>query len=379
MNAPKFQADDRFRQKLRQRVEDYFKETGRHPRDCPQMYLKTALVMGGLAASYALLVFGAPPLWAALLLAGLLGVALAAVGFNIQHDGAHGAYSEHRWVNRLAASTLDLLGGSSYIWAHKHNSIHHSYTNIVHQDNDINIGALGRLAPEQQRLKWHRFQHWYLWVLYGFLPIKWHVYDDFRDLITGRIGRHSFRRPRGRDLFAFVGGKAVFFVLAFGLPLLLHSWWVVLVFYVLASFVEGLVLSVVFQMAHCVAEAAFPLPQPGTRRMERSWTEHQVQTTVDFAPHNRLLTCYLGGLNYQIEHHLFPRICHVHYSALAPLVQQTCREFGLPYNCHPTLRAGVVAHFRWLRRMAAPADARPDRPGEASAIEVGGQANAASA
>jgi len=125
----------------------------------------------------------------------------------------------------------------------------------------------------------------------------------------------------------------------------------VLLFYGIASFVEGVVLSVVFQLAHCVEEADFPLPRPDTGRMAAAWAEHQVQTTVDFAPRNRFLTWYVGGLNFQIEHHLFPQICHVHFPALAPLVQQTCREFGLRYAINSTFRAGVTSHFRWLRRM----------------------------
>jgi linoleoyl-CoA desaturase len=350
----KFETNDVFRRALRERVDQYFTTSGRRPRDCGQMYLKTTLVLGGFAASYALLVFAATTCWLALPLAVLLGLSLAAVGFNVQHDGGHSAYSDHRWVNRLAAMTLDLLGGSSYVWARKHNSIHHSYTNVTGEDDDINVGFLGRLSPYQQHMRLHRFQHWYLWVLYGFLPIKWHLYDDFRDVLTGRIGRHRFPRPQGRDLATFIGGKFAFFVLAFGLPLLLHPWWIVLTFYGAASFVEGVVLSVIFQMAHCVEEAEFPLPRPDTGRMATAWAEHQVQTTVDFAPRNRLLSWYIGGLNFQIEHHLFPQICHVNYPALAPLVQQTCREFGLRYTANPTFRAGVASHCRWLRRMGRP-------------------------
>jgi linoleoyl-CoA desaturase len=353
-DAPKFDTNDRFRRELRQRIDQYFTSTGRSPRDCWQMYLKSAIVLGCLAMSYVLLVFAAPTWWIAVPLAAVLGLSLAAVGFNVQHDGGHRAYSKHKWVNQLAAMTLDLLGGSSYVWSRKHNSIHHSYTNITGQDDDINVGFLGRLSPYQQRSKLHRIQHWYLWVLYGFLPIKWHLFDDFRDLVTGRMGGHPFPRPKGWDLVTLIGGKLAFFSLAFGLPLLLHPWWIVLTFYGAASFVEGVVLSVIFQMAHCVEEAEFPLPRPDTGRMATAWAEHQVQTTVDFAPHNRLLSWYIGGLNFQIEHHLFPQICHVNYPALAPLVEQTCHEFGLRYSANPTFRAGVASHFRWLRRMGRP-------------------------
>jgi linoleoyl-CoA desaturase len=349
--APKFAADDRFRRALRTRVDAYFAATGRSPRDSGRMYAKSAIVLAALIAAYGGLVFGAPPWWLALPLAVVLGLALAGVGFNVQHDGGHGAYSGRRWANRLAAMTLDLLGGSSYIWARKHNAVHHSYTNVTGQDDDINIGWLGRLSPHQPRRALHRLQHWYLWGLYGFLAVKWHLYDDFRDVLTGRVGQHRMPRPRGRDLAVFVGGKLAFVALAFGLPLLLHPWWLVLAFYGLVSFVQGVVLSVVFQLAHCVEEAEFPLPRPETGQLASAWAEHQVQTTVDFAPRNRLLSWYIGGLNYQIEHHLFPQVCHVHYPALAPLVAQTCDEFGLRYSVNPTLRAGVRSHFRWLRRM----------------------------
>lgn len=350
-DPPKFDTNDRFRRELRERIEQYFTSTGRRPRDSWKMYLKSAIVFGSFVTCYVLLVFAATTWWLVLPLALLLGLSVTAIGFNIQHDGGHRAYSDHRWINQLAAMTLDLLGGSSYVWARKHNSIHHSYTNITGQDDDINVGFLGRMSPYQPRLTLHRLQHWYLWVLYGFLPIKWHLFDDFRDVLTGRIGQHPFPRPRGWDLVTFIAGKLAFFTLAFGLPLLLHPWWIVLAFYAAVSFVEGVVLSVVFQLAHCVEEADFPLPSPATGRMATAWAEHQVQTTVDFAPRNRLLSWYIGGLNFQIEHHLFPQICHVHYPALAPLVQQTCREFGLRYAVNHTFRAGVASHFRWLRQM----------------------------
>ncbi len=350
----RFDDNGEFRRALRRRVDEYFTSTGLRRRDCPAMYLKSAIVLTCLAASYSLLVFAGATGWPAVPLAVLLGLSMAAVGLNVQHDGGHGAYSDRRWVNRLAAITLDLIGGSSYVWARKHNSIHHSYTNVTGHDDDINLGFLGRLSPHQRRLNPHGLQHVYLWVLYGFLPMKWHLYDDFRDVCAGRIGGHRLPRPRGWNLAIFAGGKTVFFSLAFGLPMLFHPWWTVLVLYAAATFVEGVVLSVVFQLAHCVQEAEFPLPCAGTSRMATAWAEHQVQTTVDFAPCNRLLTWFVGGLNFQIEHHLFPQICHLHYPALALLVEQTCREFGLRYTATKTLWSALSSHLRWLRQMGRP-------------------------
>jgi linoleoyl-CoA desaturase len=366
----KFRTEDVFYRELRNRVDDYFKSIGKNRRDCPRMYLKTAVVLAWFAASYALLVFVVTSCWLAAPLTISLALSMAAIGFNIQHDGSHGAYSEHPGINKLMALTLDLLGGSSYGWNCKHNIIHHTYANIDGHDDDIDLGIFGRLSPYQQRFKFHQWQHFYLWELYGFLPIKWHFYDDFRDVVRGRIGKHRYPRPKGWDLVTFIGGKAVFFSLALGIPLLLHPIWVVLGFYVAVAFVQGLTLSVVFQLAHCVEQAAFPLPQPGTSRMEMPWSVHQVQTTVDYARENRLLSWFVGGLNFQIEHHLFPRICHVHYAALAPLVEQTCQEFGVNYQANMTFRSAIASHFRWLLRMGMPGtvQAKPARLNEKASL-----------
>lgn len=254
----------------------------------------------------------------------------------------------------MMATTLDLLGGSSYCWARKHNTIHHSFANITGHDDDINLGFLGRLSPHQKRLKVHGFQHFYLWALYGFLPMKWQIFDDFRDLTRGRIGGHRMARPKGWDLVTFLGGKAFFFTLAMVIPLMLHPVWAVLLVYAAASFVQGVALSVVFQLAHCVEEASFPMPSPESGRMESAWAVHQVETTVDFARGSRLLSWLVGGLNFQIEHHLFPRICHIHYPAISSVVEQTCHDFGVRYVAHETLFGGIRSHYRLLREMGRP-------------------------
>lgn len=347
----KFGVSTGFQEQLRGRVDEHFRTTGKRPRDCWQMYLKTAILLTCFAALYLLAVFVAQTWWQALPLTIFVGLIAAGIGFNIQHDGGHHAYSNRPWVNKLMAMSLDLLGGSSYIWARKHNTVHHTYANITGHDDDINIGFFGRLSPHQRRLKIHRFQHFYLWALYGFLPMKWQLFDDFRDVLTGRIGTHRFARPKGWNLVTFIMGKAVFFSLALLIPLLLHPVWAVALFYAAASWVQGVVLSVVFQLAHCVEEATFPMPRPGTSRMDAAWARHQVETTVDFARDSRVLSWLIGGLNFQIEHHLFPHICHVHYPALSKVVQETCLEFGVRYTEHPTLWAGMVSHFLWLRRM----------------------------
>lgn len=349
----KFARDTGFQRELRRRVEALVHERNIRERDCLRIYLKTAIVLAMFALSYYLLVFVANSWWSAVPLAVLLGITIAEIGFNIQHDGGHKAYSRRAWVNKVMTMTLDMVGGSSYVWRWKHAVFHHMYVNVAGHDTDIDLGIFGRLSPQQPRYVMYRWQQWYLWALYGLMGIKWQFYDDFRDVITGHMGENRFPRPRGWELALFVGGKLVFLTLAFGIPLLLHPLLTVVLFYVITVGVVGVVLSVIFQLAHAVEEARFPAPEPGTGRMQQSWAEHQAGSAVDFARDNSVLSWLVGGLNFQVEHHLFPTLCHVNYPAISNIVEDTCREYGVPYKTNPSFQAAVVSHYRWLKQMGA--------------------------
>jgi linoleoyl-CoA desaturase len=350
----KFTGDNKFHLEVRRRVEAHLRETGRRERDCPEMYRKTAIIFAAFFAVYSLLVFAANAWWQAVPLAILLAFTIVAIGFNVMHDASHGAYSDRRLVNQLMATSLDVVGGSSHFWHWKHVVLHHTFVNVVGYDTDINLAGLGRLTPHHPHAWIHRWQHWYVWLLYGAMVIKWHLYDDFRLVLTGRMGGHVVPSPRRGELATFVCGKLVFALLAFALPLMFHSFWVVAGVYALTASVTGLVLGVVFQLAHCVEAADFMLEtSPG--RIENAWAVHQVETTVDFARSSAVAAWLLGGLNFQIEHHLFSRICHVNYPAIAGIVEETCAEFGVRYNHNPTVFAALRSHYRWLRHLGAAA------------------------
>jgi linoleoyl-CoA desaturase len=350
----KFGRNNEFQAALRRRVDEFFQTTGRPRRDVPQMYFKTAVLLVSFVVLYLSLVFLAATWWQALPLAVLLALVVAGIGFNVQHDGGHHAYSERPWVNKLMAKTLDLIGGSSYLWHYKHGVYHHTYVNITGHDTDIDLGALARLSPHQVRRAFHRWQHLYIWPLYGMAVIKWHLFDDFKEVITGRIGDHRIPRPKGWDLVTFIGGKALFLCLAFGIPMLFHPPGVVVLFYLVAAAVAGMVISVVFQLAHAVEDAEFPMPQEGSDQIENAWAIHQVESTINFARSSRVVAWLLGGLNFQIEHHLLPRICHVNFPAMSEMVKNTCREYGVKYAEHASFFAGVASHYRWLREMGKP-------------------------
>ena len=346
-----FGSDDAFGKELRRRVEEFFRSTGRRKRGGRPMVVKTALILAWFAASYVLLVFAAQTLGQGLILAVSLGLATAAIGMNIQHDAGHGAYSESSRVNRVMALAMDLVGGSSYTWRWKHTIIHHRYVNITGYDTDIEIGRLGRFAPQQRRLWYHRWQHFYLWFFYAFEGMKVQLVDSWRFALRGRIHGHHIPRPRGGELALFLAGKAIFFAWAFVIPLLLHPVWVVLFYYIVGALTLGVVMVLVFILPHLNGVADFPAPRADTGRIENPWMVHQAQVALSFARHNRVLTWLVGGLNFHKEHHLFPTICHINYPLLSPIVEETCREFGIPYKEHKSFPAGIAAHYRWLRRM----------------------------
>ena len=341
-----------FHDELNRRVDGYFEGSGRSRSGGWRMGAKSAILFCWLAGSWALLMFAPVHAWEAVLLAISVGLAMAGVGFSVMHDANHGGTSANGRVNGVMSFSLDLLGASSFLWRLKHNVQHHTYPNISGHDPDIEAGSpFLRLAPWQPRRWHHRFQPLYVWILYGVFPLQWWFFHDTLELATGRISGKQFPPARGWSLFAALAGKAIFLTWAFVLPALFHPSWALVGLSAIAVFTLGNVLAAVFQLAHCVRQADF------VETVETDWAEHQIATTVDFARGNPLLGWYLGGLNFQVEHHLFPRVCHLHYPALAAIVEETCRDHDVRYRCEPTLGSALAANFAWLQRMGLPAAA----------------------
>ena len=347
---PQFPRDSAFRRALRARVDAYFETAGISRKANRAMWLKTATIALWAVGSWALLVFWAGSLLSAVPLALSLSLALCAVGFDIMHDGGHRAAARDERVNRAMAYALDLIGGSSFFWAPKHNYYHHTYTNLDDFDDDLDTGGLLRLAPFQERRWFHRLQVLYAWPLYCMLAIKWHLWDDFYSLATGYVGRQHVGRPRGWELVGLLAGKVFAYTWLIAIPILVRPepFWVVLAFYGAILGAVGLIMAVIFQLAHALEDARFATTAEG---LALPWAEHQLATTCDFARGSRVVTWFVGGLNFQVVHHLFPRICHVHYPRLAPIVEQVAAEHGLRYTGHRSLLGAVWAHARWLHRM----------------------------
>jgi len=350
-NKPRFAPERTFQHEVQSRVEQRLAALGRPRYGGLRIYVKTALLLLWSGASYGALMAWASHWWQVVPLCISLGLSLAAIGFNVTHDGNHGAFSGSRFVNRAMGGMLDLLGGSSYVWRWKHNVFHHSYPNVEGLDEDIDFGALCRMSRHQPYFQHQRLQHIYMWILYCMIVPKWHLYDDFAAILQGRLGDNSFPRPRGGELAQFLVGKLVFFSIAFAIPLLFHSLGQVLLVYFLVAVVQGLNLAIVFQLAHSNEEAGSFSAKHPQEIAQQEWAVHQVETTVNFARKSRLLTWYVGGLNHQIEHHLFPRLSHVHLPAISDIVEQVCREHGVRYSEHPSFWRAVASHYGLLRSM----------------------------
>jgi linoleoyl-CoA desaturase len=257
-----FSGSNAFQVELRRRVNHYFASTRRPKRDGLQIYAKATAILLAFVCCYFGLVFGAETWWQAVPLAVALGLVTALIGFDIMHDGGHQSFSSNPLTNRFMAHSLDVIGGSSYLWHWKHGVMHHSHSNIAGHDTDIELGKLARFSPHQPLYAHQRWQHWYIWPLYAVMAIKWHFLDDFRTLIRGKIGRHRIPRPRNSELLALIVCKLIFFALAFGVPLLFHPLWVVAVFYGIFAAVLGLALRRPISRYRSTEQEPSPMPGP---------------------------------------------------------------------------------------------------------------------
>ncbi len=352
IKAPRFATgNNSFQAELKKRVDEYFKDKGIKSTGNYKLYLKSAILSLTFIAIYGALVFADVNVWVAIALAILLGMNVAAIGFNVMHDGAHGSYSKSSIINEMAASSLDFLGGSSFMWKVKHNLIHHTYTNVDGFDDDIDIKPWMRMTLDQKKYFFHRFQHIYFILLYSFLYLLWVGFMDFQKYFSRKVGNNTIRNIGWKDQLTFWGSKISFLLFFVVIPIYMKGIIPYLTGFMIFSASTGIVISMVFQLAHTVDDVAFPKPDTATNKLEDEWAVHQLKTTANFATKNPVITWFAGGLNFQIEHHLFPKISHVHYPALSKIVKQTSADFGLKYQEFPKMRHAVVSHIMYLRRM----------------------------
>jgi linoleoyl-CoA desaturase len=344
-----------FCEDLKSRVANYFASKGISSKANAAMVVKTFILLSVTFGAYGLILSNRFSPWQMLGLAFVMGVGMAGIGFGIAHDALHGAYSSRRWVNRFLGYSFELIGANGYMWKLTHNIIHHTYPNIHGLDEDLEVTPLLRLSPHSRLRRFHRFQHLYALATYGLTTLSWVFIKDYRYFLMRDLGPfHGRRHPRS-EVATLLAAKVFYYGYTIVLPLLVLkiAWWQFLIGFLVMHLTAGAILGVVFQLAHVVEETEHPSPEPdGT--MDTAWMVHQMETTSNFAMSNPILSWYVGGLNFQVEHHLFPKVCSAHYPALSRIVRATAERHGVPYHHHPTLLAAVRSHLRTLKDLGKP-------------------------
>lgn len=341
---------------LKKRVRDYFKENNISRFANANMVIKTIFMISLYLTPYFLMVFGVVTnIWLITLCWAIMGFGIAGIGLSIMHDANHGAYSKNEKVNFWIGRVLNLVGGFAPTWNIQHNVLHHSYTNVHGYDEDVSPPIpLLRFSPTDKYRKIQRFQFIYAWFFYGLMTLSWITNKDFAQLYRyKKMGlTNTQSNSFNKLLIELIFTKIFYYAYILVIPILVMdiAWWAIPLYIILMHFIAGLILAAIFQPAHVVNETIFPEPDENCS-IENNWAIHQLQTTSNFAPKSRFFYWYVGGLNYQVEHHLFPNICHVHYKNLSKIVKQTAEEFGLPYYSEPTFVSALSNHVKMLKKL----------------------------
>lgn len=353
MTIPKFSnVSQSFHAELKRRINDYFGQAGKSTTGNYSLFLKASILIVSFLFIYIHLIFYTPATWLALVECVVLGGLTAAIGFNIMHDGMHGSFSRYKWLNNLAGLTLNFLGANNFMWRSKHNIIHHTYTNIDGIDDDIEARPFLRLCETQKYYKVHRFQHWYFWAAYSLLYLWWVFVTDYKKYFLKRIGPVPLKKMAISDHISFWAFKLLHAGLFIALPIYMVGFTPWLIGFLVYGLFAGFVLSIVFQLAHTVEHTHFFQAKTDTGKMEDEWAIHQLKTTANFATRNKFICWWVGGLNFQIEHHLFPKISHIHYPAISKIIKKACADFGIPYIEYPKMRLAIASHVSHLKHLS---------------------------
>ncbi len=336
---------------LRDKIEHYFKDQSIQKTGNLFLHVKAISIFSLICIFYFLLIFKTNHLLEGLCYIFFLVQFKILLAFNVMHDASHSSFSNKKWLNYLGSLSMEFLGSSNMLWKEKHNSLHHTYTNINGKDDDLNIGNLMRLAPSQEWKPWHTYQAIYAPFLYCFLSLYLLLYSDFERILKGKIGDTSLKNKNIKEVSIFLGGKIFYFLYTIIIPSFFYKFETVIFFFLIGHFLFGLTLSLIFQLAHTIEETEFL--DKNSKKMPYSWIEHQLRTTANFSTNNKFLTFYCGGLNFQVEHHLFHMVSHVHYPKISKIIKETCKEFDKPYYVNKSFFSAVKSHFSYLHRMGS--------------------------
>ncbi len=353
---PKFSKEkgNSFSKALRDKVNIYFKENKFNKHANNSMIGKTVLMLCIFCFPFLIMNLGlVSSTWILFLLYITSGIGMSGIGMGVAHDAIHGSYSKNSKTNTLIGYSLNLIGANATVWKIQHNVLHHTYTNIEHADDDINAPFFLRFSPHAKKYWTHQFQHIYIWFFYSLATISWITTKDF--IRVSRYHKMGFLNKKNEfrnAVFSIAAWKVLYYSFALITPLIMVNlpWWHIFLAFLSMHFFTGLLISLVFQVAHIMPSSEFPLPdQDGL--IAGDWSTHQFATTANYSPRSNLFSWLIGGLNFQIEHHLLPGICHVHYKNLSKIVIETAKEYGMPYSSNRTFFSAIRAHANMLHKL----------------------------
>lgn len=343
-----------FYKTLQKRVRAYFKENQVSRYADWRMVLKTIVMISLYLVPFVLLLTVLESSWLIFLMWVIMAIGMSGIGLSIMHDANHGAYSKNKKVNNFLGYVMFLVGGSDAMWRIQHNVLHHTYTNVTGMDDDIDPGKVMRFSPHEKRYKMHKYQHWYAWLLYGMMTILWMTVKDFKQLHRyKKMGltqtqSASFAKLYATTVITKIAYHSVFLVL----PLIVSAapWYVTILGFLTMHYITGIILGLIFQPAHVVPTSNYPLPDD-SGNIKADWAVSQLLNTANFAPKSGWFSWFVGGLNFQIEHHLFPNVCHIHYKKLSKIVKKTAEEYNLPYHSQKTWVKAIAVHGQMLKKL----------------------------
>ena len=337
---------------LNKNVDAFFASNNFSKKGNQIMLLKVLFYPTVFISAYVILVSTNIPIAVQFLLWAVLGLFTAFIGLNISHDAVHDSLSSNKSINKILGYSFNIIGGNKYVWNITHNIVHHTYTNIEGHDEDIALISLLRMSPHQKLRKVHRYQHWYAFFFYSLSSLLWVFIKDYRKFFKKNIGNYNNKKHPKIEYYILFGSKAIYYALFLAIPIIfIHAaWWIIVLGFITMHIVQGLTMAIIFMLAHVVEETDFPLPN-NTGTMMNTWAVHQLYTTADFGRNNSLLSFFCGGLNFQVEHHLYPKICHVHYKHISDIVKETAKSFDLRYNDNTSFGSAITSHVRFLKRL----------------------------
>lgn len=355
---------------LRRRVVERLEEKGLSRRGSAEIWIKATLLILWFWSSLIMAITTTDNYWHACLWSICWGISGAFVGTCIQHDGNHGAFSRWPLLNKAAGWTQDMMGASAFTWEFQHMLGHHPYTNLLdtqenqnNQESDPDVFSsypLMRMHPQNEVKPFHKYQHLYAPFLFGLMTLSKCYQQDVEVVLSKKLYHLDANCRYGStwNVLRFWGMKVLSAAYCVVWPCYTHGIAKGLFLCFIGHFACGELLATMFIVNHVIDGVSFahdgaekPYDRKGNTPMEaiartpgktpdvplNDWAAVQCQTSVNWSKGSWFWNHFSGGLSHQIEHHLFPSICHTHYVHIQDVVETTCQEFGVPYRSEPDL------------------------------------------